>query len=139
MTSWTLYELLLKTEGEIDPIAEHYTDTKRFRNLREWIELNERLISKLCDVADRGDLMCYTSAEKIITKTRDYLTELYYGLGDYVKLWEEENKCKSCQNGDMVNNLCLIDNKPCYRNKKRIHEECNCYKKGIWCPQENKE
>lgn len=49
------------------------------------------------------------------------------------------NECKSCQFCNIYNNVCLVDNQKCYEKGVVVHNECDCYEEGRWCPQGCKE
>ena len=48
---------------------------------------------------------------------------------------EERPECKNCNNFDLSENVCLIDNSKGYKNKKCLHPNCQRWQKGEWSPQ----
>ena len=92
MSDFTTFELIRKLEGSIEPQAEAHFDKIAYRNLREWFELHNAITDEILTAADHSGLMCYSSAEKIILRAREYIKECHKRLGEFIMDWEEEQK-----------------------------------------------
>ena len=87
MKSMSILELLYAIEGGIEPEAETNIDEKRLQNLHAWTDINYEIIGRLLDVANSSGLMCYSSAERIIKKSRKHLKDMYEWIGEYIDEW----------------------------------------------------
>lgn len=85
------FELIQALEGSIEPCAEGHIDSKHLANLKEWCELHDKIMCELMDCAKSDSLRCYGSAREIIDYARQYLTEIYEWLDDYVSEWNERD------------------------------------------------
>lgn len=45
--------------------------------------------------------------------------------------------CKSCNNCDLIDNICLIDGTKCYENKVCLRGNCHQYSPGHWQTNED--
>lgn len=92
MSDFSTFELIRKLEGNIEPQAEAHFDDIAYKNLTEWFELHNAITDEILTAADHSGLMCYSSAEKIILRAREYIKECHKRLGEFIMDWEEEQE-----------------------------------------------
>ena len=77
----TIYDVVCKLVGAIDPIGETYTDNQRFENLKVMTGLVDRLIFNLAEVANNKKRVEYSMkkagefADKFLNETKECLDE----------------------------------------------------------------
>ena len=47
------------------------------------------------------------------------------------------SQCKNCNNFDLFENICLVDNSKGYENQKCLHENCDKFEQGHWTTNED--
>lgn len=77
----TLYDIVKKLAGPIDPVGETNADTKRLENLKATIDLVDRLVFDIAESAKSKDRQ-ESSMEKIGRKAYEFLSLLKEGLED---------------------------------------------------------
>lgn len=88
----TVEELVEALEGDIEPYAETHVDEKHYANIKEWVDIHDKMTRRLLDIANRDGLTCYYSANQIIQYAREHLEEIYNWIGSYLEEWDNENK-----------------------------------------------
>lgn len=83
MDNQTVYEVICKLVGPIDPVGETHTDNKRLENLKTMTRVLDHLLddvlwvsahhadSKLCSMKESGQL-----AQKFLLMLKDYVQEV---------------------------------------------------------------
>ena len=87
---FTPYELLVKLEGDIVPIADAARDPIIKNHLENWCDFHQDVIDHLLYVAQYS-LREYASSKEIGDMARSHLKEIHNQIGKYLKDWEEEN------------------------------------------------
>ena len=86
---FTLYELLVKLEGDIVPIADAARDPIIKNHLENWCEFHQDVIDHLLYVAQYS-LREYSSSKEVGDMARSHLKEVHDQIGRYLKDWEGE-------------------------------------------------
>ena len=86
------FELIEALEGDIEPYAETHVDEKHYANIKEWVDIHDKMTGRLLDIANRDSMTCYYSANQIIQYAREHLEEIYNWIGSYLEEWDNENK-----------------------------------------------
>jgi len=79
----TVYDVVKKLIGEIEPVGETNTDNKRYENLTKTIELVDLLIDNIIDVSVYSARTEH-SMNKVGKKAAEYLLQLSNGLDGYI-------------------------------------------------------
>ena len=90
---FTPYELLVKLEGDIVPIADAARDSVIKNHLENWCEFHQDVIDHLLYVAQYSPHE-YSSSKEIGDMARSHLKEIHDLVGRYLKDWEEEENDK---------------------------------------------
>jgi hypothetical protein len=76
-----IYEIVKKLTGDISPIGDTDVDNNRFRNMKILMELTDKLIEDLCDVARHEKNKVAFSRKRAGELAHDFLGSI--GITDY--------------------------------------------------------
>lgn len=87
---FTPYELLVKLEGDIVPIADAARDSIIKNHLENWCDFHQDVVDHLLYVAQYSPRE-YSSSKEVGDMARSHLKEIHDWIGRYLKDWEDED------------------------------------------------
>lgn len=76
MNAETIFDMIMKLTGPIEPVADSAIDEGRLKNVEVFIEVFDKMHSEIDDIAYRFENTGYASVQKIVEKCNKQLDKM---------------------------------------------------------------